>query len=159
MPYAIRQDEPGWRTVDGEEDIYPNEIFSETFPIPALTKLQDTQWTKIKAERDRRQLEGGVQVNGHWFLSTERAMGEYNSMINASQGVAADTVLRQGWRTMGGGEVDMTPALARRILLAWMEQRCSIDDAAQAHRVAMEASYDPASYDFSGGWPKVFGEQ
>lgn len=59
---------------------------------------------------------------------------------------------------MDGAEVDMTPALARKILLAGFEQRCAIDDAALAHKAAMEASADPSAYDFSSGWPKIFGE-
>ncbi len=118
----------------------------------------DEMWAAIKSERDRRQLEGGVQVDGHWFLSTERATGEYNSLINASQGLASDTVLRAGWRTMDGAQGDMTPALASQILMAGIAQRCAIDDAALAHKAAMEASADPSAYDFSTGWPAIFGE-
>lgn len=113
---------------------------------------------RLKTERDRRQLEGGVKVGDHWYLSTERATGEYNSLINASQGMPEDTVLRSGWRTMSGATVDMTPLLARQILLAGIQQRCAIDDAALAHKAAMEACADPASYDFSTGWPPVFGD-
>ena len=33
----------------------------------------------------------------------------------------------------------------------------AIFSAAEAHRVAMEASADPAAYDFTGGWPPMFG--
>jgi len=121
-----------------------------------LNKAQAAIWESIKAERDRRQLEGGVQVDGHWFLSTDRATGEYNSLINASQGMSSDTILRSGWRTMDGAQVDMTPALASQILIAGIAQRCAIDDAAIAHKVAMEAVADPVGYDYSGGWPSVF---
>lgn len=121
-------------------------------------KAQAAIWESIKAERDRRQLEGGVQVSGHWFLSADRATGEYNSLINASQGMSSDTILRAGWRTMDGAQVDMTPALASQILIAGIAQRCAIDDAAIAHKAAMEGSPDPSAYDFSSGWPSVFGE-
>jgi len=137
-------------------------ISADSFGAPILTDpakaTEEQVWESIKAERDRRQLEGGVLVDGHWFLSTERATGEYNSLINASQGVASDTVLRSGWRTMDGAQVDMTPALASNILIAGIAQRCAIDDAAIAHKAAMEASPDPSAYDFSSGWPPVFGE-
>jgi hypothetical protein len=125
---------------------------------PSLAKAKAMQWEAIKAERDRRQLNGGVQVASHWFLSTERATGEYNSLINASQGLPADTVLRRDWRTMDGATIDMTPALARQILMAGIAQRCAIDDAALVHKAAMEASADPSAYDFSAGWPSIFTE-
>lgn len=121
-----------------------------------IQKAQAAIWESIKAERDRRQLEGGVEVDGHWYLSTDRATGEYNSLINASQGMSSDTILRAGWRTMDGAQVDMTPVLAGQILIAGIAQRCAIDDAAIAHKVAVEASADPAAYDFSAGWPAIF---
>lgn len=129
---------------------------------PVLTDpakaTSDEMWMAIKTERDRRQMESGVQVDGHWFLGTDRATGEYNSLINASKGMPNDTVLRAGWRTMDGSQVDMTPSLASQILIAGIAQRCAIDDAAQAHKAAMEASPDPSAYDFSAGWPAIYGE-
>jgi hypothetical protein len=42
--------------------------------------------------------------------------------------------------------------------MAGIAQRCAIDDAALAHKAAMEASADPSAYDFSTGWPAIFGE-
>ena len=30
---------------------------------------------------------------------------------------------------------------------------------AEQHRIAMESSADPAAYDYSAGWPAVYGEQ
>lgn len=112
--------------------------------------------TLIKIERDLRQIDGGVKVGHHWFLSTERAMSEYNSLLNASVGIDQTTVLRHNWRTMDGAIVDMTPALARQILVAGIAQRCAIDDASQAHIAAVQASDDPAAYDFSVAWPEIF---
>lgn len=126
-----------------------------------LAKLKDqaraSVWAEIRATRDRLQLQGGISVGGRWFLSTERATGEYNSLINAAHGLPDNTVLRAGWRTMDGSQVAMTPGLARQILLAGIAQRCAIDDAAQAHKVALDACENPADYDYSGGWPLVFG--
>jgi hypothetical protein len=129
-------------------------------PILAdLAKDTSSQvWERIKAERDRRQIDGGVQVGDHWFLSTDRATSEYNTIVNTTRGIPETTIVRAGWRTMDGTEVDMTPALALQILTAGIARRCAIDDAAQTHKAAMEAVVDPSSYDFSAGWPKVFGE-
>ena len=50
----------------------------------------------------------------------------------------------------------MTAALAAQILGSGFQAIAAIDDAAQAHRAAMEASADPAAYDYSTGWPAVF---
>lgn len=113
-------------------------------------------WGLIKVERDRRRFDGGLQVGGHWFLSTQTAAGEYNSILNL--GLPEATVIRSNWRTMDGTQVAMTPSLARQIITAGFTQAAAIDDAAQAHKVAMVASSNPAEYDFSTGWPAIYGE-
>jgi hypothetical protein len=116
-------------------------------------------WERIKVERDRRRLEGGVKVSQHWFLSHDRAVGEYTALATIGAALPDSYVLRAGWRTMAQGvTVDMTPALVRQILQAGFATLAAIDDAAQAHRAAMEASSDPAGYDFSTGWPPAFGD-
>lgn len=125
-------------------------------PAATIAEVKAVKWDGIKAERDRRQLSGGVKVGQHWFLSTERATSEYNTIISTTRGIPDTTIVRAGWRTMDGAEVDMTPALALQILTAGIAQRCVIDDVAQAHKAAMEVSADPTSYDFSGGWPATF---
>jgi len=125
----------------------------------SLQDRKQVKWNEIRLERDRRQLDGGVKVDGHWLLSTERATSEYNTIINTTRSAPDTTIVRAGWRTMNGAEIDMTPALALKILTLGIAQRCSIDDAAQAHKSAMEICADPSAYDFSGGWPKVFGEE
>lgn len=157
MSYAIRNDGRAWRAVDGPGAIGPDEYFSTSLPALGLDVQQALAWGNIKAERDRRQLDGGVKVGLHWFLSNDRATSEYNTIISTTRGLPDGTVVRSGWRTMDGALVDMTPGLALQILTAGIAQRCLIDDAAQSHKIAMEASPDPAAYDFSAGWPVIFG--
>ena len=60
---------------------------------------------------------------------------------------------------MDGSFVTMTPTLAQHLLGAAAASDQAIFAAAETHKAAMEASADPASYDFSGGWPSAFGEQ
>lgn len=61
-------------------------------------------------------------------------------------------------------EADKVPAvpLAKTGYAVTFDAAAASDQAifavAETHRVAMEASADPASYDYSGGWPKVYGE-
>ena len=62
------------------------------------------------------------------------------------------------WKTMDGSFITMTPSLAQQIFTGAAASDQAIFAVAEQHRVAMEASPDPAAYDFSTGWPKVFGE-
>lgn len=127
--------------------------------VPPIQAIIEKMSRSIKSERDRRQLDGGVNVGQHWYLSTERATSEYNTIITTTRGLPDTTIIRAGWRTMDDSEVDMTPALALQILTAGIAHRCAIDDAWKTHKSALEAAVDPAAYNFSGGWPKVFGEK
>ena len=62
------------------------------------------------------------------------------------------------WKTMDGTFTPMTCQLAFDIVKAAKSGELATFAAAETHRVAMEASADPASYDYSGGWPKIYGE-
>ena len=59
---------------------------------------------------------------------------------------------------MDGSFVQMTPALAQGIFAAATAYDVAVFAAAETHRAAMEADTDPAAYDCSTGWPKMFGE-
>ena len=121
---------------------------------PPIEYVRSSVWSAIKARRDALRFNGGVKVDGHWFKSNQIATAEYNSII--SLGLPDATVLRANWRTMDNGEVAMTPLLAKQIIQAGFAQAAAIDDAAQTHKAAMEASAEPSRYDFSGGWPETF---
>jgi hypothetical protein len=126
--------------------------------IPLVTR-QAESWERIKAERDRRRFDGGAKVGGNWFLSTQQAVGEYSALILMGSAFPPGAVLRAGWRTMVPGvTVDMTAALAAQILGSGFQAIAAIDDAAQAHRAAMQASDAPESYDITSGWPVSIGD-
>ena len=61
------------------------------------------------------------------------------------------------WKTMDGTVVTMTQALAGQIFAAAAANDIAIFAAAETHRLKMEASADPANYDFSSGWPESYG--
>lgn len=128
--------------------------------LAALRKVEiDSITERIKAERDRRRYEGGVKVGSHWFKSGRDQAIEYSNLAAMAQfaGLPDSAVLRQGWRTMADGvTVDMTPLLAKQIVLAGGANWMAVDDAAKAHIAAASAAASPASYDFSGGWPEVY---
>lgn len=154
MSYAVKNDNQGWRAVNSEADVLDGEYFSAEIPATPIENIRASTWSSIKTKRDQLRFDGGVKVNGHWFKSNQIATAEYNSII--SLGLPDSTVLRPNWRTMDNGEVVMTPLLAKQIIQAGFAQAAAIDDAAQTHKAAMEASADPSRYDFSGGWPETF---
>lgn len=111
-------------------------------------------WEKIKAERDRRTEQGGYQVAGKWFHSDQKSSSQQLGLVLLGANIPANLQ----WKTMDGSFVTMTQQLAGQMLAAAAASYQAIFAAAEAHRVAMEASADPASYDYSGGWPKIYGE-
>lgn len=121
-------------------------------------------WEAITAKRDRLTQGGGYLLDGYWFHSDAYSLSQQQGLILAAMQVQAAggdmnaPLMPTPWKTMGGDRVLMSANLALRLLPAAMAQQGAIFDAAEAHRIAMEANHDPASYDYSGGWPLVFGE-
>lgn len=121
-------------------------------------------WEAIKAERDRRKALG-VKVGAHWFHSdnqsriqqlglarkADRLEASGGSMDTPFSGPGPGGIL--AWKTIGGSFVPMTPALAQQISGAVEALDQGVFAATEAHRMAMESSAQPESYDFSGGWP------
>lgn len=122
-------------------------------PAPAaldLDAIRAAQWEAIKRERDRIKC-GGVEVDGHWFHTDDSSRIQQIGLVIMGAGVPAVQ-----WKTMSGAFVPMTQALASAIFaaVATLDQEAFAN--AEAHRVAMEAAADPASYDFSTGWPASY---
>lgn len=116
--------------------------------------LKPRMWCAIKAERDRRTESGGYQAARKWFHSDQKSRSQQLGLVLLGANIPAGLQ----WKTMDGSFVTMTQQLAGQVLAAAAASDQAIFAAAEAHRQAMEASADPAAYDFSGGWPKVFGE-
>lgn len=154
MSYAIRKDGMGWRAVSGPEDVGPDEVFSDTPPVHSSSQVKTAKWDAIKAERDRRTENGGYKVGTKWFHSDQKSRSQQLGLVLLGASIPAGLQ----WKTMDGTFVTMTQQLAGQVLAAAAASDQAIFAAAEAHRQAMEASQDPASYDFSTGWPKVFGE-
>jgi hypothetical protein len=106
----------------------------------------------IKAERDRRTDQGGFKVGSHWFHSDQKSRGQQGDLVILGDRIAADLQ----WKTMDGCFVTMTPALALEIISSRTANDQAVFAAAEAHIAAVESSDDPASYDFSAGWPDIY---
>lgn len=135
-------------------DLWDGENFTPA-PPPPLIERQAQAWERIKQERDRRKYLG-VKVGAHWFHSDDPS--RIQQLALAMMGAAIPAGLQ--WKTLTKTDqpvfVDMTPALASGIFQATAASDAAIFAAAEAHRVAMEASDTPESYDISAGWPVSF---
>lgn len=122
-------------------------------PAPTTAEIKAAKWDAIKTERDRRKA-GGVKVGVKWFHSDDASRIQQVGLVMMGASIPANTQ----WKTMDGSFVTMTQTLAGQIFQASAANDMAIFAATEAHKAAMEASADPASYDFSTGWPKAFGE-
>lgn len=117
-------------------------------PLPGAAEM----WERIKSERDRRSDEGGYRVGGKWYHSDQKSRSQQLGLVLLGDNLPAGVQ----WKTMDGSFVTMTPVLAREILAAAAASDQAIFVAAEIHKAAMEASAEPALYDFYGGWPAMF---
>ena len=127
------------------------EGFPELADPPKANAFQ--VWDGIKAERDRRKA-GGIKVGAKWFHSDDGSRIQQMGLVMMGASIPAGLQ----WKTMDGSFITMTQALAGNVFAAAAASDQAVFAAAETHRVAMEASADPASYDYSGGWPKIYGE-
>ena len=121
--------------------------------IPPVNWIS-VKWAKIKAERDRRMISGGYKVGTDWYHSDVFSRTQQLGLVQLGANIPANIL----WKTMSGSFVLMTPTLASQIFAAAVASDAAIFAAAEAHKAAMEASATPETYDFSAGWPKVYGE-
>lgn len=110
-------------------------------------------WDKIKTERDRRIQNGGYKVGTKWYHSDTFSRTQQMGLVMLGANIPANTP----WKTMDGSFVVMTQTLAGQIFGAAAASDIAIFTAAETHRAAMEASADPAAYDYSTGWPAIYG--
>lgn len=120
-------------------------------PPTPLSERQAAAWERIKAERDRRK-SLGVKVGAHWYHSDADSRIQQLSLF-----VMGASVPPVQWKTLTTSPppvfVTMTQAIAGGIFQSTAASDAAVFGAAEVHRIAMEASATPESYDFSSGWP------
>ncbi len=134
-------------------------------PIKPVADARGEKWEEIKSERTAIEL-GGVQVGGKWYHTDDSSRIKYLGLYKLAEqalasGAVGTTVLQYGgqnirWKTMDKTFVDMTVQRAQDVYFAVFGLDMTAFAAAEAHRVAMEASADPTIYDYSAGWPGTF---
>lgn len=165
MSYAIRNDGKGWRAVSSHNDVGVDETFSETAPKPNSDHVIYFKWDEIKAKRDAIKA-GGVKVGTKWYHTDTESRIQHLGLLEkaraarAAGGTDATRLQALGqdikWKTMDGSFIYLTVKHAEDIFSAVTDLDAAAFAAAETHRAAMEASADPAAYDFSVGWPSTF---
>ena len=129
-------------------------VVLEAYPEPYVAPLAERQnaaWERIKAERDRRKALG-VKVGDHWYHSDADSRIQQLSLF-----VMGASVPPVQWKTLTTSPppvfVTMAQAIAAGIFQNTAASDAAVFAAAEAHRIAMEASSTPESYDFSTSWP------
>lgn len=130
---------------------------------PTLTAAD--VWERIKAKRDAIKA-GGVKVGTKWYHSDSDSRIQHLGLLEkaraarAAGGTDATRLQALGqdikWKTMDGSFIYLTVKHAEDIFAAVTDLDAAAFAAAETHRVAIEASADPAAYDFSVGWPATF---
>ena len=128
---------------------------AQPIPAPVIAAARaaaiEAAWERIKHERDRRK-SLGVKVGEHWYHSDADSRIQQISLF--VMGAAMPPVQ---WKTLTTSPppvfVTMTQTIAGGIFQNTAASDAAVFAAAEAHRMAMEASPTPESYDFSGGWP------
>ena len=122
-------------------------------------------WDRIKSVRDAIKA-GGVKVGTKWYHTDTESRIQHLGLLEkaraarAAGGTDATRLQALGqdikWKTMDGSFIYLTVKHAEDIFAAVTDLDAAAFAAAETHRVAMEASADPAAYDFSVGWPATF---
>lgn len=129
----------------------------EVYALPAeeatanRAAARAAKWEAIKVERDRRKTLG-VKVGDHWYHSDADSRIQQISLF-----VMGASVPPIQWKTLTTTPppvfVTMTQKIAAGIFQNTAASDAAIFAAAETHRIAMEASPNPESYDFNTGWP------
>lgn len=115
-------------------------------------------WEAIKSERDKRKF-AGVKVGSHWFHSDDSSRIQQLALTMMGASMPPGLMWKVLTTTPPPVFVEMTPALASNIFSATAASDAAIFAAAETHRVAMENSPTPETYDFSTGWPVAIWEE
>lgn len=124
-------------------------------------RKQEIVWERIKQYRDFRE-EGGVEVliNGsnYWFHSDVKSLIKYLFLLFLATVFSSAYPSALKWKTMGGSEVQLgiTDVIAIFNKVLYIGQ--VVFELGRQHRAAMLLVDDPDTYDYTTGWPPIYGE-
>ena len=117
-----------------------------------IKTLQESVCTKIKAIRDEKITHGGHCADGKWYHSDTVSRSQQTGLYLMGGNVPAGLM----WKTMDGGFVEMTQALAKKIFFAAAVQDSALFRYAEVLRQQVKESATPEQVDIESGWPATF---
>lgn len=120
-----------------------------------VQEAKDAVWEQIKAYRAERTA-GGIPVGSYWFHSDTPSKLQHLGLVNAMMMSALPP--GQQWKLMDGSFVTLTTTLVQQIFGAAMTREGDNFAKAEEHKTALYASNDPLNYEFTTGWPAIYGE-
>ena len=145
-----------WIPCDGLPAVIGGEYTEGVFHLPFVANVPPTvsdkeiMWERIKAERDRRKL-NGVFVSGKWIHTDVFSRTQWMAMMMMGASIPSIP-----WTTMDYSTINTTQALAQQVFAAVATLDSTLFAQATAHRTAMELAPNPLTYDFSAGWQATF---
>lgn len=133
--------------------LWQGELVKKPANPDELAAQRKEKWEAIKVERDRRK-GGGVLVAGKWFHSDDASRIQQLGLVIMGANIPSNLQ----WKTLDGSFVSMTQTLANQIFVSSAGSDQAIFAKAKWHKAVMEASTNPAAYDFSQGWPQTYEE-
>ena len=127
------------------------------FGVPATRLVRPQPSALARQERANEQLRAHMAAL-HIKAFQHRPDADYSRIQQLGLVMMGANLPAIQWKTLGGGFVTMTPALATGIFQATAQADTRIFAAAELHRAALAALTDFRAidaYDFSGGWPEV----
>lgn len=114
--------------------------------------IKARKWEEIKKYRDNLVENGGCKMGGHWYHSDTISRTRYLGLMMLGASIPAGNE----WKTMENGFVPITQTWVQQVFGALFAQDAALMDAGKAHKTALDASSDPASYDYTTGWPETY---
>lgn len=148
-------------SVSGNIEDYNNLVLQKGESLPLKSELdqrvkeirQEVAWRLIQSERDRRRA-AGVKVGTKWFHSDDTSRIQHLGLLAMGAGMPAGIM----WKTMDDSFVEMTSVLAQQIFGAVMQLDMQVFGVAEQKRQSMMQLEDPRAFEWTTGWPAIFGE-
>jgi len=124
-----------------------------------MANAKKDMWEKIKEYRDYRESMGvlmAINTVNYWFHTDVKSLVKYLFLLFLSTIFSSYFPQVLSWKTMDGRLVPLTTGIIIQIFFTTLNSGSVVFEIARQHKINMEASSDPLSYNFTTGWPPIY---
>lgn len=124
-----------------------------------IVNAKKDMWEKIKEYRDYRESMGvlmTIDSVDYWFHTDVKSLVKYLFLLFLSTIFSSYFPQALSWKTMDGRLVPLTTGIIIQIFFTTLNSGSTVFELARQHKINMEASSDPLSYNFTTGWPAIY---